>query len=380
MESPPEYHYPPPRRSHEPSRLAPLTLILLVLAVWFGWRYFRDWFSPAAPPRVVTPRGDLAADEKATIALFENASPSVAYVTTMGLRSDIWGLSVTEVPEGTGSGFVWDSAGHVVTNLHVVQSAVNGGSVSVRLYDQSTWRARIIGYDPDSDLAVLRIQAPTGRLHPIALGTSHDLKVGQKTFAIGNPFGLDETLTTGVVSALGRAIKSESGHKIDEVIQTDAAVNPGNSGGPLLDSAGRLIGVNTAIISNSGSSAGIGFAIPVDTVNRVVPQIIKSGHVIRPKLGVIPVPDTVNERLGLKGVMIRAVEPNSSAAAAGLQGISTTDDGRILLGDVITKIGDKAVHSGDDLMNALDHYKVGDKIQVTYQRGDEEHTVTVTLE
>jgi S1-C subfamily serine protease len=250
----------------------------------------------------------------------------------------------------------------------------------VTLYDQSTLRARIVGFDADTDLAVLKIQAPPGRLHPIAIGTSHDLRVGQKAFAIGNPFGLDETLTTGVVSALGRAIRSESGHRIDDVIQTDAAVNPGNSGGPLLDSAGRLIGVNTAIYSTSGSSAGIGFAIPVDTVNRVVPQLIENGRVVRPKLGVILMPDALNARLGLKGVMIRAVEPDSGAANAGLRGIGETEDGHKIPGDVIIKLNGKPIGSSDDLLNALDRYKIGDQVQVTYLRGDEEDTVTVTLE
>lgn len=380
MELPPVSYRPPGQRPREAARLVVLVFILVGLALFFGLRHLRDWLRPAPETRTVTARGDLAADEQATIALFENASPSVVYVTTIALRSDLWGLTVTEVPQGTGSGFIWDSAGHVVTNLHVVRSAANGGTVSVMLYDKSTWKARIIGFDADSDLAVLRIQAPPGRLQPIAIGTSKDLKVGQKAFAIGNPFGLDETLTTGVVSALGRAIKAESGRRIDDVIQTDAAVNPGNSGGPLLDSAGRLIGVNTAIYSTSGSSAGIGFAIPVDTVNRVVPQIITNGLVVRPKMGVVLAPDTVTERLGLKGVMIRAVEPGSAAANADLQGISATESGRVLLGDVITKLDDTPVASTDDLMKVLESHKVGDQVRVTYLRGEEEQTVTLTLE
>jgi S1-C subfamily serine protease len=217
-------------------------------------------------------------------------------------------------------------------------------------------------------------------LHLIPVGTSHDLKVGQNTYAIGNPFGLDETLTTGVVSALNRSIQAANGRTIDEVIQTDAAINPGNSGGPLLDSAGRLIGMNTAIYSTTGSSAGIGFAIPVDTINRAVTQLIEHGHVLRPKLGVVLVPDRITQRLGLTGVPIRAVEPDSAAAQAGLKGLSETGNGQVQLGDIITGIDGKPVRSVNDLLNALDRHKVGDKAKLTYKRGNEERTVEVTLQ
>ncbi|HTS03462.1 MAG TPA: trypsin-like peptidase domain-containing protein, partial [Thermoanaerobaculia bacterium] len=212
----------------------------------------------AAAPRPVTARGDLASDEKATIELFQRCSPSVVYITTLA-RRPVNFFEMTEVAQGTGSGFVWDRQGHIVTNFHVIE---NSDSLVVTLADQSNWKATLVGAEPDKDLAVLRIGAPEAKLPPILVGTSHDLKVGQKVFAIGNPFGLDETLTTGIVSALGRTIESVTGRKIQDVVQTDAAINPGNSGGPLLDSAGRLIGVNTQIASPSGASAGIGFAVP----------------------------------------------------------------------------------------------------------------------
>jgi S1-C subfamily serine protease len=230
--------------------------------------------TPQAQPRAVTPRGDLAADDKATIELFKAVSPSVVHITNLGVRRDRFTLDVQQVPRGTGTGFVWDTNGFVVTNFHVVEGA---STVRVILADHSGYdSSQIWGY-PDKDLAVVRINAPKEKLKPIAVGTSHDLQVGQKTLAIGNPFGLDQTLTNGIVSALGREIESANGRPLRGVIQTSAAINPGNSGGPLLDGAGRLIGVNTAILSPSGTFAGIGFAIPVDEVNQVVPQLIAHG-------------------------------------------------------------------------------------------------------
>jgi S1-C subfamily serine protease len=230
------------------------------------------------PTRPVTPRGPLAADELANIEVFKRLSPSVVHITTLEVARDFFSRSVQQVPRGTGTGFVWDSQGHVVTNFHVIQG---GDAARVTLADQSTHRATLVGAFPDRDLAVLKINLPRERLHPIPVGTSRDLQVGQKVYAIGNPFGLDQTLTTGIVSALNREIDSVNQRTIRGVIQTDAAINPGNSGGPLLDSAGRLIGVNTAIYSPSGGSAGIGFAIPVDEVNRIVPRLIKEGRITR---------------------------------------------------------------------------------------------------
>jgi S1-C subfamily serine protease len=237
--------------------------------VWrFAPQLSNRWTESNALPRPVAQRGELFEDEKRTIDIFKRSSPSAVHITTIGRPS---GRNPGRIPRGTGSGFVWDQEGHIVTNYHVIQGAA---AAQVTLADGSDWKARLVGEVPDKDLAVLAIDAPPERLHPIPIGTSHDLLVGQKVFAIGNPFGLDQTLTTGTISALGREIESPSGQAISDVIQTDAAINPGNSGGLLLDSAGRLIGVNTAIQSPSGAFAGVGFAIPVDEVNRVVPQLI----------------------------------------------------------------------------------------------------------
>jgi S1-C subfamily serine protease len=269
-----------------------------------------------------------------------------------------------ESPQGTGSGFVWDQEGHIITNFHVIQEA---SGAKVTLADNSDWEAQLVGVAPDQDLAVLSIKAPAERLHPIPVGTSANLQVGQKVFAIGNPFGLDQTLTTGIISALGREIQARTGRDITGVIQTDAAINPGNSGGPLLDSASRLIGVNTAIFSPSGSSAGIGFAVPVDTVNRVVPQLLRHGRVIRPGLGVRIADDATVTRLGLAGVLIFDVTEGSAAARAGLRGTRRDDQGRLILGDVIVAIDDNAVTSIHDLMTVLDTYKVGDQVTVAVQ-------------
>src|SRR5688572_20773324 len=230
-----------------------------------------------AEPRAITPRGDLSSDEQSTIELFKRTSPSVVHVTSVDVRRGRLSLNMFEIPQGTGSGFIWDSEGHVVTNFHVIQ---NGSRAEVTLNDNTVWRASIVGTAPDKDVAVLKIDAPRDKLTKIMVGVSNNLQVGQKVFAIGNPFGLDQTLTTGVISGLGREIQSVTKRPIQGVIQTDAAINPGNSGGPLLDSAGRLIGVNTAIYSPSGAYAGIGFAVPVDIVNRIVPQLVSHGKVV----------------------------------------------------------------------------------------------------
>ena len=329
----------------------------------------------AAEPRPVTARGDLAADEKATIELFERCSPSVVYITSLAKRPVNF-FEVTEVAQGTGSGFVWDRQGHVVTNFHVIQDS---DSLVVTLADQSDWKATVVGVEPDKDLAVLRIGAPEAKLPPILVGTSRDLKVGQKVFAIGNPFGLDETLTTGIVSALGRTIGSFNSRKIQGVIQTDAAINPGNSGGPLLDSAGRLIGVNTQIASPSGASAGIGFAVPADTVNEVVPQLIAHGHVIRPRLGISPAQEGLLRRLGVSGVLVMDVQEGTGAAKAGLRGTRRGTDGSVVLGDVIVGVSGKKVASYDDLVSSLEKQKVGDTVPVRILRDDREMTVDVIL-
>ena len=289
--------------------------ILLIGLLWRFWPWRSSGVDPNALPRAITPRGDLAEEEKTTIALFRQASPSVVHITTLAVRQDAFSLDVFQIPQGTGSGFVWDKQGHIVTNFHVIRDA---DAAQVTLADHSSWKARLVGAYPDKDLAVLMVDAPKDKLHPIAIGTSHDLQVGQRLFAIGNPFGLDQSLTTGIISALGREIESVNRLAIKDMIQTDAAINPGNSGGPLLDSSGRLIGVNTAIYSPSGASAGIGFAIPVDEVNRIVPQLIRHGKVVRPGLGVQVAPDHLADELGINGVVIVGVQPGSPAAKAGL--------------------------------------------------------------
>ncbi len=367
--------------SYRASERRPSNLWWLLIAVLGGWLVFQllpfRLFRPAAEPRAVTPRGALAEEERTNIEIFEMASPSVVFITSVAVRSDRFGFDITEIPAGTGSGFLWDDDGHVVTNVHVIQ---NADAVRVTLHDRTSWKARLVGGEPDKDIAVLRIDAPAARLKPIAIGMSRDLKVGQRVYAIGNPFGLDQTLTTGIVSALGRSIQAMAGRTIQDVIQTDAAINPGNSGGPLLDSAGRLIGVNTAIYSPSGASAGIGFAVPVDIVNRVVPELIQYGRVTRPQLGILAFPDGLAARVGTKGVVIREVEPGSGAAAAGLRGTRRQDTGDVVLGDVIQGIDGEEITSMDDLLNALEQHKSGDSVSVTFERDGESRVATVQLQ
>jgi S1-C subfamily serine protease len=342
-----------------------MTRAILILAfIGLGFFLYR-WFSrgtPVAEQRSVTPRGDLAADEKTTIDIFREASPSVVYITTKTETLDLWTQNIQEIPQGTGSGFIWDDGGDIVTNFHVVKDA---SAAEVTLANRNTYPARVVGVAPDKDLAVLRIDAPKTELRPILLGSSHDLLVGQKVFAIGDPFGLDQTLTTGIVSALGRTIESVTNRPIDNVIQTDAAINPGNSGGPLLDSAGRLIGVNAAIYSPSGAYAGIGFAIPVDTVNRIVPQLIKNGQVATPQVGIVTddrLSRLFTRRLGVDGVLVLGVRPDSQAALAGLRGTRRTRQGYIP-GDIIRQVA-----STDDLMAALENYAPGDTVPLTIFR------------
>ncbi|MBQ1762974.1 MAG: trypsin-like peptidase domain-containing protein [Aquincola sp.] len=319
-----------------------------------------------ASPRAVAPRGPLAADELNNIAVFKAVSPSVVNITALGVERDFFSTRVTQVPRGTGTGFVWDEAGHIVTNFHVIQEA---SGARVTLSDQSSHKASLVGVFPDRDLAVLKIEAPRQKLPPIALGSSKDLQVGQKVYAIGNPFGLDQTLTTGIVSALNREIESVTRRTIRGAIQTDAAINPGNSGGPLLDSAGRVIGVNTAIYSPSGASAGIGFAIPVDEVNRIVPRLIRDGRMVRPALGVTAGPENMAKALGLpKGVPLVAVAPGGPAQKAGLRPFTRGAQGGIVAGDVIQAIDDAAVADLDDMLTALERYQPGDRVTLTLWR------------
>lgn len=334
---------------------------------------------PDAKPRNVTARGNLAEDEQSTIALYKEASSSVVHITTRAVeqRMDPWGLNVMEIPkEGTGSGFLWSDDGYIVTNFHVVMGAQEA---QVTMADREIFPARFVGADPDKDLAILKIEVPNGKYKALPIGSSHDLQVGQKVFAIGNPFGFDQTLTTGVISGLGREIQSVTKQTISDVIQTDAAINPGNSGGPLLDSAGRLIGVNTAIYSTSGHYAGIGFAVPVDTVNFIVPDLLKSGLVEKAGLGIYPVPDELTAELDLEGVLIREVKKGGAADAAGLRPTQIVNR-QLVLGDLIVSIDDKPITKNDDLFAALEGRKPGETVQVTVIRGDQEVTVPVELQ
>lgn len=328
--------------------------------------------------REVTPRGPLSADEQNNIAVFRNISPSVVHITTLGLATDLFTLDVTQVPRGTGTGIIWDGQGHIVTNYHVIRDA---SAARVTLADRSTWKAELVGAFPDRDLAVLRIKAPREKLKPILLGESSNLQVGQKVYAIGNPFGLDQTLTAGIVSALNREIQSATLMPIHRVIQTDAAINPGNSGGPLLDSAGRLIGVNTAIYSPSGAYAGIGFAIPVDAVRRIVPRLIRDGNLVRPAIGIHGASDDVRQALGLPpGVVIVGVERDSPASRAGIRPFYRDEDGSIVMGDELTAINGSPVASDDELLSALEDLQAGDKISVTILRKGRKLDKSIVLE
>jgi S1-C subfamily serine protease len=353
---------------------------LLVLGALLGHRSWLDSAAltdPRATARTVSSRGELQAEEKAVIALFRQASPSVVNITALGVQRDLFTLNLYQIPQGTGSGFVWDTSGDIITNFHVI---LNANAAQVTLADQSTWKARVVGVAPDKDLAVLRIDAPADRLRPIPIGTSKDLQVGQSVFAIGNPFGLDQTLTTGVISALGREIESVTRRPIQGVIQSDAAINPGNSGGPLLDSAGRLIGVNTAIYSPSGASAGIGFAIPVDTVNRIVPELLRFGKVTRPGLGVQIAEDQIAQRLGVNGVLVVDVVQGSAAAKAGIRPTTRDASGRVRLGDVIVAVDGKKVESPNELYLVFEKYRVGDVVTVTLLRDGKTIQTKVSLE
>jgi len=367
-----------------------LRLVLLGLVVFLlvaAWRllpglglHFGGNPSDEAAPRPVVARGDLAGDEQTTIQLFERSRDSVVFISTRQQVQDFWTRNVFSVPRGTGSGFIWDDAGHVVTNFHVIEGA---SEATVRLAAGRDYKAGLVGASPAHDIAVLRIGVGFKRPPPVPVGTSDDLKVGQKVFAIGNPFGLDWTLTTGIVSALDRSLPSDSGPTIEHLIQTDAAINPGNSGGPLLDSAGRLIGINTAIFSPSGASAGIGFAVPVDTVNRVVPQIIEHGRYIRPTLG-IGIDDRLNRRivsmLRTEGVYVLRVTPGSAADTAGLRSARIASDGSFVAGDVIVGIEGRDVSGVGELLGRLDDYSVGDTVQLTVLRDGQPLQVPVTLQ
>ena len=303
--------------------------------------------------------------ERNTIEIFRAATGSVVFVTNERLQRHFLSLNVQKIPQNTGTGIVWDRRGHILTNLHVIQ---HGNAFSVAFGDGSTHPARVVGVDPNKDLAVLKVETDRARLVPITRGQSSALVVGQKVLAIGNPFGLDHTLTVGVISALGREIQSLAGTPIDDVIQTDASINPGNSGGPLLDSAGRMIGVNTQIVSSTGQSAGIGFAVPTDTVERIVPQLIRYGKVRRAGLGVRILADAYARQWGISGVIVREVSKGSPAARAGLRSLKVDRHGSVVSFDVIKGIGEASVGNFDDLYQALDEREPGEQVTVDYEQ------------
>jgi 2-alkenal reductase len=350
--------------------LVGLTLALLLLFVIAAGPYIERALYASTSPRSVEPRGTLADFEISAITIFERVSPSVVQVAARG-SSAVVEESGTRAASGTG--FVWDAAGHVVTNAHVVQAA---SQLAIRLSTGQVLQAELVGVAPHYDLAVARIQR-AGQLPPaVSIGSSADLKVGQAAFAIGNPFGLDQSLSSGIISALKRRMPTAAGREISNVIQTDAAINPGNSGGPLLDSAGRVIGVTTAIISPSGTNAGIGFAIPVDVVNRVVPQLIKNGRVPTPGIGIVAADEAAATRLGVDGIVVVQTTPGSPAARAGLQGVNVQTGS---VGDVIVEVNGKPVRRLSDLTDAIEEIGVGKTVEITALRGGQTRKVTAEI-
>ncbi len=342
---------------------------LILCAALVGERYYSDYRLTAFEPRTVSARADLGGDERRTIELFRTVAPSVVSIQTSASPNPF----SQESGGGSGSGFIWDRAGHIVTNNHVVE---NARRIAVVLDDGRTLQATLVGTAPWTDLAVLKLQQPPTNLAPIAVGTSSDLQVGQTVFAIGNPFGLSRTLTQGIVSATGRRLPTEGGREVSNVIQTDAAINPGNSGGPLVDSAGRLIGVNTAILSPAGASAGVGFAIPVDTVNRIVPALIRDGRAPIPGIGIASLPEEIGARAGVRGVIVANVLPGGPAANAGLRGISPSGE----LGDVIVAAAGKPVTKLADLAAELERAGIGGRVPLTVLRDGSRRQVEVAVQ
>lgn len=330
-----------------------------------------------APTRNNEPVRGLDDAEKATISLFEKATPSVVFITTSDVRRDYFTRSLKEYKSGSGSGFIWDYNGHIITNYHVIKGA---DKAMVTLSDQTSYPAKLVGIAPSKDLAVLKIDAPDEKLRPLRTGNSYNLRVGQSVYAIGNPFGLDQTLTTGIVSALGREINSVQGLPIRDVIQTDAAINPGNSGGPLLNSSGQLIGVNTAIYSPSGASAGIGFSIPVDAVKWVVPDLIKYGKMQRPAIGVDFFPQRTTAQLGLNGILVKSVWKGTAAEKAGIQPTYRDRYGKLHLGDIIVAIDGERIENENDYLLTLENYRAGDKVSILVEREDRRVKLDVVLD
>jgi len=344
---------------------------LLIATAWVGDGFIRSILLTADEPRTILPRGDLANFERLTTELFDAASPAVVYIST---ETRAEGMSASAGRKsGAGSGFIWDGAGHIVTNFHVVEGS---DRIGVRLNTGEAIPATVVGVAPDYDLAVLKLSKTPTRIQSISLGTSSDLKIGQSVFAIGNPFGLSRSLSTGVVSALNRHLPTASLREIHGVIQTDAAINPGNSGGPLLDSAGRLIGVNTAIISRSGGSAGVGFAVPVDIVNRVVPRLIKDGKYPRPGIGILLVDEETRARVALSGIIIAEIASGGPAEAAGLIGIDRRTGS---LGDIIVRAEGQPVRTVTQFSTILETVGIGNEVKLTIIRNGRERTVSLIV-
>jgi S1-C subfamily serine protease len=371
------------------ARLRMRLLSLLVAALLFAmgalsYRMYRleESLLPRTPAvaavtRPVVPREELGVSEKARIALFENTWRSVVNITTLTIRTDLFRRNVLEVPKGSGTGFIWDQQGHIVTNYHVIAGAQEA---RVTLADRRTLRAQLVGLSQRNDLAVLRVVGVPESMPALPLGSSHDLVVGQDVIAIGSPFGFDYTLSTGVISGLGREIEGAGGLPILNAIQTDAAINPGNSGGPLIDSQGRLIGINTMIASPSGASAGVGFAVPADTVARVVPELIAYGQEVRPVLGVEPADDALTARIGLPGVLVFRVAKGSPADRVGIVPTQVhPGTGEIMLGDIMTHIDGVPLRNATDYYLQLEKHQPGDTVSLAVVRNGEPRSLSVVL-
>ena len=355
-----------------------LLALLLVLPI-NAWALFGSQNSPKLGPPISNESSALLENEKNTISIFKNSVDAVVNVSNIQIaRRGFFDMDPSEVPAGAGTGFVWDNDGHIVTNFHVVQG---GDKFVINFHnDSKQYEAEVVGTEPRKDIAVLKVKELPSKFKPLSIGASGTLSVGQKALAIGNPFGLDHTLTEGIISALDRKIEGIGGVKIHGMIQTDCSINPGNSGGPLIDSSGQLIGMNTMIFSASGSSAGVGFAVPVDTIKRIVPDLIKFGKVNRPGLGISLLEDNYKGYFNVrKGLVIKYVDPKSPAGKLGLKGMSRDARGRYYIGDVLLKLDGKEVNTYDDIYNLLENYKIGQEVSITYLRDEKSISTKITL-